>query len=370
MNSSLLLIGNFLSGSGGSRGVCEELAVRLSDCGTRVITASDKPARLLRICDMLMTTYRERQHYQVAHVDVYSGAAFIWAEAVCALLKHLEKRFVLTLHGGNLPQFAGRHPRRVRRLLASAEIVTTPSRFMLEKMREYRADLRLLPNAIEIDRYPFRLRENPAPTLVWLRAFHEIYNPSLAPRVAHLLAKQFPDAQFTMIGPDKGDGSLRRTLAVASELGVSKKLSIPGAVAKREVPMRLAGADVFLNTTNVDNSPVSVLEAMACGLCVVSTDAGGLPHLLQTGQNALLVPTNNAEEMARAVRRILLEPELARRISQNARSKAEEHDWSVVLPQWKELFGTLARDGCLEKRANGMKTVSRSRSVELVDRAP
>src|SRR6185436_16069131 len=96
--------------------------------------------------------------------------------------------------------------------------------------------------------------------------------------------------RLTMIGPDKGDGSLQQTQRVAGERGVVNHISFVGGVPKREVPERLSHADIFLNTTNVDNTPVSVLEAMACGLCVVNTNVGGLPYLLEHEEDALLVP--------------------------------------------------------------------------------
>jgi glycosyltransferase involved in cell wall biosynthesis len=101
-----------------------------------------------------------------------------------------------------------------------------------------------------------------------------------------------------MIGPDKGDGSFEETRQIAAELGVMSRISFPGPVLKTETPAWLDQGDIFLNTPEVDNTPVSVLEAMACGLCVVSTNVGGLPYLLENEADALLVPPNSVEGMA------------------------------------------------------------------------
>ncbi len=338
----VILVSNFLSASRGSRGVCEELADRLESAGTPVLRTSDQPLRLLRLCDMLHTIWKERRRYAVAQVDVYSGPAFFWAEAACALLQSLGKPIVLTLHGGNLPAFAKAHPKRARRLLAEARVVTTPSEYLFEQMGPYRRGLRLLPNALELNRYPYRLREKAAPLLVWLRAFHQIYNPSLALKVLGLLAPSCPEARLTMIGPDKGDGSLQRFQQLAATLGLARHVSLTGGVAKSRVPAALDCGDIFLNTTQVDNAPVSVLEAMACGLCVVSTNVGGLPYLLRDGQDALLVQPDDAEAMTAAVNRLLFDPALARRLSENGRARLAQHDWSVVLPQWERLFAEVA----------------------------
>jgi glycosyltransferase involved in cell wall biosynthesis len=101
--------------------------------------------------------------------------------------------------------------------------------------------------------------------------------------------------------------------------------------------------DIFLNTTNVDNTPISVIEAMACGLCVVSTNVGGLPYLLENEEDALLVAPGDPEAMATAVRRLLTDAELAERLSRNARRKAEQFDWSVILPRWQALLRLAAK---------------------------
>jgi len=341
-NKSILIIGNFLSETViGLRSPSEDLAKELAGAGWRVITASSRNNRLGRVLDMLAITWRRRRDYTLALVDVYSGAAFYWAEGVYMILRMLGKPFILTLHGGNLPDFARRHPRRVRRLLAAAAVVTTPSNYLQKEMKVYGDGLCLLPNPLYLKAYPFRARVRPEPRLVWVRAFHSMYNPQLAPQVIARLSSEFPEIELIMLGPHKGDASLEQTRQVAEAVGVFNHIYFPGVAPKEKVPSWLSHADIFLNTTFVDNTPVSVMEAMACGLCVVSTLVGGIPYLVEHEKDALLVPPNDPEAMAAAVRRILREPGLAERLSRNARKKAEQFDWSLILPQWKKLIASV-----------------------------
>jgi glycosyltransferase involved in cell wall biosynthesis len=335
---AVLLIGNFLSAAIGNRAVCEDLALGLKRAGWSVITTSSYPGRFKRIVDFLVTVWRQRDKYQVAQVDVYSGLAFIWAELVCWALRLVRKPYVLTLHGGNLPTFSQIYGKRVRRLLKSSFAVTTPSAYLFEHMRPYCESLVLLPNSLELAAYQFRPRERPAPNLVWLRAFHHIYNPMLAVRITATLAVQFPDVKLTMCGPDKDDGSLESTKELAFELGVQDRITCHGAIAKSEVPNRLHEGDIFLNTTRVDNTPISVLEAMACGLCIISTNVGGIPYLLKHESDALLVPDDDEVAMAEAVKRLLMEPGLAEKLSHNARRKVEDFDWFNIFPKWEKLL--------------------------------
>ncbi|HEX8141043.1 MAG TPA: glycosyltransferase family 4 protein [Pyrinomonadaceae bacterium] len=338
----VLLAANFLSASGGSRSVVEDLCERLHADGYELLTASPYRNGLLRGAHMLLTALRRRRDYDLAVVDLYSGRAFLIGEALSILLSAMGRPFILVLRGGALPEFAAGRARRVRACLRRAEAVIAPSNYLLEGMRPFHDALRLLPNPVSLDNYEYELRSSPRPRLVWLRSFHEIYNPSLAPRVLAQLAAEYPDISLIMVGRDKGDGSLERTRQVAAELGVSDRVTFPGGVLKREVPAWLRRGDIFLNTTDVDNTPVSVLEALACGLCVVSTNVGGIPYLLEDGRDALLVPQGDASAMAAAVRRILTDSQLAGRLSMNARRKAEQFDWSLILPQWKTLLAAAA----------------------------
>ena len=108
--------------------------------------------------------------------------------------------------------------------------------------------------------------------------------------------------------------------------------------SRRDVPRLLAAADTFLLSSISEGIPLTIIEAMASEVPIVSTDVGGIPYLLEHERDALLVPPGDDEAMARAVRRVLTEPGLAARLSANGRTKAAQFDWSVVLPLWQTLL--------------------------------
>ena len=334
---AVLFVGSMLPSSAGVKSQDEEIARRLALRGWRTLTVSHRLSRAGRVVDILLSVWGWRHRYDVACVSVFSGLAFRWAEAACFVLRLLGKPYVLALHGGNLPAFARGAEKRVRRLFEPAVAVTAPSHYLLETMRSFRKDMLLVPNALGTSSLSFRPRETPEPSLIWIRAFHEIYNPTLAPRVVAALAPDYPSVHVTMVGRDK-DGSLSKVKRIASELGVADRVELTGPVPNAEIGAWLDRGDVFLNTTNVDNTPLSVLEAQAAGLCVVSTNVGGLPYLLEDGRDALLVPPDDPVAMAEAVRRVISEPGLGGSLSRNGRAKAEGFDWSCVLPQWEVLF--------------------------------
>ena len=104
----------------------------------------------------------------------------MYAEAVTRLLAVLGKPCTLSLHGGNLPDFAGRFPGRTARVLNRAKLVICVSPYLFEKLKPLRSDMQLVPNAIHVGQYPFRTKGPGSARLLWLRAFHQIYNPQMA----------------------------------------------------------------------------------------------------------------------------------------------------------------------------------------------
>jgi glycosyltransferase involved in cell wall biosynthesis len=311
-----------------------------------VIGRSEFSTRIVKLIDMISSAVILRSRYHLVIIEVYSDLAFSWAYLVCQVCKLLQKPVILTLQGGRLPEFSQKWPGPVERLLNAASIVATPSMMIRTAFKKWRSDIYYLPNGIAIDRYPYKIRLLVDPNLVWLRAFHFIYNPELAVKVLSLLKAKFPGATLTMIGPDKGDGSLQAVLDLAKELKVIGDLKIIPGVPKDEVPDWLSQADIFLNTTNYDSFGVSVMEAAACGLPIVTTDAGEHAYLWTHEQDAMLVPVNDAQAMSGAVLSILNDPDLAERLSRSGRKKVEVYDWSIVLPQWCSLIEqTLSTQG-------------------------
>lgn len=335
---SILMIGNYFLRARGNYAPTEELKAYMSRLGYTVYFAPRFGNRISRLVDMSWKIVKYRNRYQVAIIEVYSGKAFIWAEWICFLLRLFHKPFILNLQGGNLPKFSQNWPGRVKRLLQSADNVTAPSNYLQAAFVDTRNDIVLFPNAVDLNAYAFKQRSQPQPRLAWLRAFHSIYSPLTAAKALSLMVEAFPEIELTMFGPDKGDGSLQSMQAWAAQAGVKDQIKVAGAIPKAEVPTKLAPFDIFLNTTTAESFGVSVVEAAAMGMCIVTTNVGELPYIWTHEHDALLVPPNDPEAMANAIRRILTEPGLAERLSRNARAKAETFDWSIILPQWETLL--------------------------------
>ena len=275
----LLYIGNKLAIHGNPPTAIDTLTIKLEDEGYSIITASSQKPKLFRLLDMLVTTFRNRKKVAAVLIDTYSTQNFYYAVIIGTMCRFFKIPYIPILHGGNLPHRLEKSKNTCKQLFNGAYTNVAPSAYLAEKFRgKGYENLTYIPNTIEIQNYPFKLRQEIKAKLLWVRSFSEIYNPLLALQIVELLKKEGLEVELCMVGPEK-DGSLQRCKNVAQELNLP--ITFPGILKKEEWIDLSKDYDIFINTTNFDNMPVSVMEAMALGLPVVSTNVGGLPYLIE-----------------------------------------------------------------------------------------
>ena len=324
-----------MSKHGVNQTTIETLGPLLEEEGYKLIYASSKKNQFLRILDMLWTIFKNRNSDYVI-IDTYSTSSFWYALAASQLCRILYLKYIPFLHGGNLPQRLRRNPTICNLIFNNSYACVAPSNYLLEAFRNQGySNVAYIPNAIDIGHYQNKERKQASPKLLWVRSFAEIYNPMMAVRVLQQLQEHHPEATLCMVGPDK-DGSLTKTKQLAYDLGVS--VIFTGKLTKQEWATLAQEYDIFINTTHFDNMPVSVIEAMALGLAVVSTDVGGIPFLLEHQTEALLVGDNEVSEMVAAIQNLIDYPIFFEELTTNASQKAITFDWDEVKQHWFKIL--------------------------------
>lgn len=121
-----------------------------------------------------------------------------------------------------------------------------------------------------------------------------------------------------------GDGEIRSDLeAQAVRLGVADRVLFLGGLHPSEIPVHLRRADVFCLPSFSEGLPVSIMEAMAVGVPVVTTYIGGIPELAVNGETALVVPAGNPAHLAAALARLFRDDDLRQRMVHEARRRVE-----------------------------------------------
>ncbi|MEL1247967.1 glycosyltransferase family 4 protein [Flavobacterium helocola] len=332
----LLYLGNRLSKHGFNKTTIETLGLHLEQEGFGVYYASNKKSFLFRMLDMMWSVVLYRKQVSYILIDTYSTKAFWYAFFCSQLARLLNIKYIPILHGGDLPNRLKNNPKSCRMVFGNAYQNVAPSGYLKQAFESAEfTNVIHIPNSIEIDKYEFKTRAELTPKLLWVRAFASIYNPEMAVKVLQQLQEKYPSATLTMVGPDK-DGSLQTTKAFAESVEVA--VNFTGQLAKEDWWQLASEHDIFINTTHFDNTPISVMEAMALGLPVVSTNVGGIPYLLADKENALLVSDNDVSKMTDAICSLLEDQQKASDLTLNARHFIEQMDWNVVKEEWKRVL--------------------------------
>lgn len=333
----ILYIGNKLSRHGFTPTIVETLGKQFEEF-CEVVSVSDKRNKLLRMIDMIMSVIKYRKWADYIIIDTYSTSNFYFALAASVCCRMLRKKYIPILHGGNLPARLDGSPRMSGIIFNHSYINVALSGYLDYEFRKRGfQNVKIIPNNIHIEGYDFTKRKLFSPKLLWVRAFDKTYNCEMAVEVLSSLLKDFPEAKLCMVGPDK-DGSMDSVKRLAAELSVSDSLTITGRLSKEQWKDLSREYDIFINTTNTDNTPVSVVEAMALGLAVVTTNVGGIPHLLSNGEDALLIEKGDVMAMTDSIKQIIENPILSGQMCIKARTKAETFDWKNVKKQWREIL--------------------------------
>ena len=330
----LLYIGNNLSNGNKTPTTVETLGKLLVLEGFTVKTASSKSNKFLRLLDMLKAVILLKKEVDYVLIDTYSTSNFYYAYLVSQLCRVLRLKYIPILHGGNLQKRLKYSPKLSKALFNNAFKNVTPSEYLKAQFQDFDYhNLEVIPNTIELKNYTFKNRIFDKPKLLWVRSFAEIYNPLLAVEILKILKAEHIEASLCMVGPEK-DGSLKLAKQFAEELGVE----VTGKLSKKEWIKLSEDYNIFINTTNFDNMPVSVIEAMALGLQVISTNVGGMPFLIKNKEEGILVEPNNAVLLAKSITHMVLKRFDTKAMTINARKKVEQFDWNIVKEKWITLL--------------------------------
>lgn len=280
----------------------------------------------LLVCAAHLAAYCRR--HGVTHIHVHSCGQAALLAAFCQRLGG--PGYSLTLHNpladhGPLQREKWRHAR-------FAIVVT--HRLLEEVRRELGNDLPpVYVASMGVDLEAFRRSKpySPATPPGPLRIFacgrlHPGKRHDLLIRATAQLRSAGLDARLTIAGEDadSGTGLFRQNLELlARELGISDAVHLPGAMSEAGIRRELESAQVFALSSDTEALGIVLVEAMAMGVPVVTTDVGGTTELVRDGENGLAVPPNDPSAIADAIRRIAADAALAGRFSMAGRATVE-----------------------------------------------
>jgi glycosyltransferase involved in cell wall biosynthesis len=287
---------------------------------------------LFRLLPYLVALWRAAGRCDVMHVMANSGWSWHLFAAPAVWIGWLRRvPVVVNYRGGEAASFLRRSSALVRPTMRRAARLIVPSGFLQQVFAAHRMTAEVVPNVVDTTRFSPADRLPDEPRLFVARRLEPIYDNATALRAFAEVVEAMPQARLVLAGDGPEAAALRR---LAGELGIAGRVDFVGALDRDAVAERLRASSVSINPSRADNMPNSVLEALACGVPVVSTRVGGVPFIVEDGQSALLVPPADPSAMAQAILRVLRDTPLAQRLRSAGPAIADRYRWARVAPLW------------------------------------
>lgn len=277
--------------------------------------------------------------HDIVHVFSASYFSFLLAPTPAIFIARLfGKKVLLNYHSGEAEDHLRCWPRTSAPIMKLADELIVPSSYLVGVFRKFGLNASAISNIIDEDRFKFRERRPLLPLFLSNRNLYPLYNVGCILRAFEKIQKRFPEAKLTIAG----DGSQRPMLeALANELKL-RNVEFRGLIRPEKMSELYDEAHIFLNSSNIDNMPGSILESFASGMPVISTSAGGVTCIVAHEKTGLLVPRNDHDAMAAFAIRLLESPELAESIVRNARQECPAYTWTAVREAWLSTYMRLS----------------------------
>lgn len=271
----------------------------------------------------------------VVHVFSASYWSFVLAPLPAILAAwSFGKRVVLDYHSGEAPDHLARWGLLVHPWLRLVDEIVVASEYLRAVFAQHGYQARMIPNIVNTSRFAYRERRILRPRLVSTRNLEPYYQVDNTLKAFARVRGRYPDATLTIAGYGSEEGQLRQLAGSLRMEGIR----FVGRVEPDAMPQLYEEADIFLNSSVIDNQPLSVLEAFAAGLPVVSTGVGDLAALVRDCETGLIVPPGDPGAMADAVLTLLGNHERAVTMARRARQEAERHAWPHVRQEWVAVY--------------------------------
>jgi glycosyltransferase involved in cell wall biosynthesis len=284
-----------------------------------------------RLIPYLFALWKLAGRCDLIHIMANSGWSWHLFAAPAIWIAKLRKRpSVVNYHGGEAESFLKNSFRAISMSLRHTAALIVPSAFLEAVFSRFGLAAEVVPNTIDIGRF-----SNPSPQrqmrrqLLVSRNLEPIYDNETAIRAFAIVQKAFPDASLTIAG----SGPLANQLAhLVEDLGLTSHVRFTGRLDRDEMANAYRQADISINPSLVDNMPISILEAMASGTPIVSTQVGGVPFVVENGKTALLVPPASPEAMAAAICKLMDDTTLANQLVTNGLLEVQKYTWQKTWP--------------------------------------
>lgn len=298
---------------------------------------------LARLLPYFWSVWQLAGRCRVIHLMANSGWSWhLFAAPVLFIAPLRGTPVIVNYRGGEAGEFFRRSIRWVRPFMNRAAAIVVPSAYLQQVFESFGWQAEVVPNII--DRRLFHPADAPptqseVPQFVITRNLERIYGIETAIEALAICRTKGLTATLEVAGSGPDEQRLKQR---CKELGVESCVHFLGRLERADVIALYHRAFAMINPTTVDNMPNSVLESLACGVPVISSNVGGVPFIVTDEETALLVPVGDAQALADAMERLMTDEKLVASITESGCESIRNYEWPQVAPRWLSVYATAA----------------------------
>ena len=284
---------------------------------------------------LYLPTLLRLSQVDVVHAFSASYWSFLLAPMPALVLGQVfGKRTILHYHSGEADDHLAHWGRLVHPWLAFADEIVVPSHYLAGVFKKYGYDTRVIYNTADLSGYTFRDRHPLGRHVISVRNLEPHYRVDVVIRAFAAVSAEWPDAMLTVIGAGSEYATLRQ---LAAELNLHR-VRFMGRVEPADMPRLYDEADVFVNASVVDNQPVSILEAFASGVPIITTPTGDIAAMVRDGETGVIVSGPDPAAFAEAIVGLLADEPRARALACAGHRELARYQWATVADAWADVY--------------------------------
>lgn len=297
---------------------------------------------LFRLFFYIFKLWNVAGRVDVFHIMANSGWSWHLFTVPAVWIAKLRKvPTVINYRGGEAERFFSQSFKYVKPTLSASSSVVVPSSFLEEVFSKRGVETQIIANIIDLDRFNVinTKGDKDYPHILVTRNLELIYDNETAIRAFSEITADYPNAKLTIAGTGP---ELENLQSLVEQLELTSKVKFTGRIDTQHMPALYQSADIMLNPSRVDNMPNSILEALASGVPVVTTNVGGIPYMVEHEKTALLVGPEEPAAMKNAICQILENDQCQQHLISSGLALVKQFAWSEVSQHWLSLYKKLA----------------------------
>ena len=262
--------------------------------------------------------------------------------------------YVLSVWGSDVFEFPYRsffHKKLLQKNLKSADVIASTSLSMAKQTQQFVDDykkIEITPFGVDLEKFnPSCFDKNTNAQTICIgtvKTLKHVYGIDILLKALSIvfsdIKNEFPEVSnqlnFRIVGGGTDMDELKK---LAVELGIDQLTHFTGSVSHEDVPSELNRLDIYVALSRQESFGVAVVEAQAMGIPVVVSNVGGLPEVVQNGKTGFIVDSENPQQAANAIKKLILDTELRQAMSVEAKQFAHSNfSWQSCAENMSDVY--------------------------------